>query len=475
MSDMPKEHEAKGDGQSIYPAASHQVGHIGETLEPRATTHDAVFGEITEDGPNYRNVGWIGTSVLMMKTQIGLGVLSIPFTFDVLGLVPGVIIMCAIAAITTWSDYIVGVFKMNHPEVYGIDDVGHLLFGATGRTIFGGAFVLYWIFVAGSAMLSMSIALNALSEHGTCTAVFVAVAAIAIFCLASIRTLGKISWLAWVGIVCILTAVFTVTIAVAVEDRPYAAPQEGTWVTDYEIVGSPSFTNAISAISSLVFAYAGTPGFFSIASEMRDPRHYTRSLMVCQTVVTITYCIVGIVMYYYCGSYVATPAPGSAGPLVKKVAYGIALPGLFVSGIITAHLPSKYIFVRLLRGSKHLTANSVIHWSVWLGCTFGICLIAYIIASAIPVFSGLVSLVGALLGTLMSFQPMGAMWLYDNWGTKSRNLKWWAMVAWSIFVIVSGTFLMIAGTYGTIADIITSYTADGGSSAWSCADNSGTS
>lgn len=87
-------------------------------------------------------VGWIGTSVLMMKTQIGLGVLSIPFTFDVLGLVPGVIIMCAIAAITTWSDYIVGVFKMNHPEVYGIDDVGHLLFGATGRTIFGGAFVL---------------------------------------------------------------------------------------------------------------------------------------------------------------------------------------------------------------------------------------------------------------------------------------------------------------------------------------------
>ncbi|ETS74719.1 hypothetical protein PFICI_13203 [Pestalotiopsis fici W106-1] len=473
MSDTTKEHEAKGDGQDIYPAPSHGVGHIGESLEPKATTHDAVFGEITEGGPNYRNVGWIGTSVLMMKTQIGLGVLSIPYTFDVLGLVPGVIVMCAIAAITTWSDYIIGVFKINHPEVYGIDDVGYLLFGTIGRNVLGGAFILYWIFVAGSAMLSMSIALNALSEHGTCTAVFVAVAAIVIFCLSSIRTLGKISWLAWVGIVCILTAVFTVTIAVAVEDRPYAAPQTGTWVTDYQVVGNPSFTNAISAVSSLVFAYAGTPGFFSIASEMRDPRHYTRSLMVCQTVVTVTYCIVGIVIYYYCGSYVATPAPGSAGPLVKKVAYGIALPGLLVSGIITAHLPSKYIFVRALRGSKHLTANSFIHWSVWLGCTFAISLVAYIIASAIPVFSGLVSLVGALLGTLMSFQPMGAMWLYDNWGAKSRSIKWWAMVVWSVFVILSGTFLMVAGTYGTIADIITSYTTEGGSSAWSCADNSG--
>lgn len=49
-----------------------------------------------------------------MKTQIGLGVLSIPVTFDTLGLVPGVIILCAIAAITTWSDYIIGVFKLRH-------------------------------------------------------------------------------------------------------------------------------------------------------------------------------------------------------------------------------------------------------------------------------------------------------------------------------------------------------------------------
>lgn len=55
-------------------------------------------------------------------------------------------------------------------------------------------------------MLSISIALNSLSSHAVCTAVFVAVAAIAIFSLSSIRTLDKISWLAWVGIVCILTA-----------------------------------------------------------------------------------------------------------------------------------------------------------------------------------------------------------------------------------------------------------------------------
>lgn len=132
--------------------------------------------------------------------------------------------------------------------------------------------------------------------------------------------------------------VFTVTIAVGVQDRPADAPQTGVWKSDYELIGHPSFTSALSAISSLVFAYAGTPAFFNIASEMRDPRHYTKALIVCQTTVTVCYCVVGIVVYYFCGSYVASPALGSAGPLIKKIGYGIALPGLLVSGILLGHV-----------------------------------------------------------------------------------------------------------------------------------------
>jgi hypothetical protein len=171
-------------------------------------------------------VGWQGTAFLMMKTQIGLGVLSIPLVFDVLGMVPGVICLLIIAIITTWSGYIVGTFKLKHPEVYGIDDVGRLVAGKFGYWFMGGAFCLCrsrsmpgppqtakadqvysdWIFVAGSAMLSISIALNALSLHGTCTAAFVAVAAVAAALLASIQTLGRISWLAWVGVIAILVS-----------------------------------------------------------------------------------------------------------------------------------------------------------------------------------------------------------------------------------------------------------------------------
>ncbi|KAJ8114555.1 hypothetical protein OPT61_g3599 [Boeremia exigua] len=437
------------DTEALAPISTSRSGEVEDTSQ--AVMHDAVFGDITEDGPNYRNVGWLGTSALMMKTQIGLGVLSIPAAFNTLGLVPGVLCLLAIGGITTWSNYMVGIFKLNHPEVYGIDDAGRLMFGRIGREVLGLGFILYEVFAIGSGMLGVSIGLNAVSSHGACTVVFVTVAAIVVFCF----------------------AIFVVTIGVGVEDRPGDAPQFGPWEPDYKIIGQPTFAEAISAVATFVFAYAGTPVFFPIAAEMRQPRHYAKALILCQTVVTVVYVTVGVVVYYYCGSYVASPALGSAGKLIKQIGYGIALPGLVVSATLNTHVISKYLFVRILRGFRHLTSNTFVHWATWLGCVFTIAVVAYCIASGIPSFGALVSLVGALLGTLQCFQPMGCMWLYDNWSTskEQRNLRWKAMVGWSAFVIISGTFLMIGGTYGAVLGVIDSYKTKGGSP-WSCADNS---
>ncbi|KAH0601780.1 hypothetical protein MHUMG1_00659 [Metarhizium humberi] len=449
----------------------------GEVIDTEVKTSDAVFGNITDGGPNYRNVGWLGTAALMMKTQIGLGVLSIPSVFDTVGLIPGVILLLFVGTITTWSAYMIGVFKLRHRQVYGIDDAGGLIFGRIGREVFGVAFTLIsssvLTFASAAAMIGISVAFNALSTHGACTAVFVAVAAVFGFTFASIQTLGKISALAWIGVTSIVIAVFTVTIAVGVQGKPSTASQdyEGPWRSNYELFKNPSFSDALGAITTLIFAYAGTPTFFSIASEMRDPKHYTKALMMCQSVITLAYIVVGVVVYYFCGSYVASPALGSAGPLIKKVAYGIALPGLLVTDLLLIHLAAKSIFVRVLRNSKHLASNTPKHWAVWLGSTFAITAVGYVIASAIPIFGQLIALVGALLGPILCFHPPGFMWMYDNWKRTDgrKQARWYSGVASSVFVVVTGTFLMIAGTYSAIYTIVNT---PGSSKVWSCADNS---
>jgi len=60
----------------------------------------------------------IRTSVILIKIQIGLGILSMPSFLHTLGLIPGIIVIIGFGVLATWADYIVGQFKIAHPEVY---------------------------------------------------------------------------------------------------------------------------------------------------------------------------------------------------------------------------------------------------------------------------------------------------------------------------------------------------------------------
>lgn len=151
-------------------------------------------------------------------------------------------------------------------------------------------------------------------------------------------------------------SVVTLVISVGVQDRPASAPTVGPWQSDYVLIANPTPAEAFAAVSTIVFSFAGTPAFFNIVSEMRDPRVYTRAVLTCQSIMTAIYVTLAIVVYYYCGSYVSTPALGSAGAMMKKVCYGIALPGLTVSITLFIHVTCPSLSTH---GSKRLIRESV--------------------------------------------------------------------------------------------------------------------
>lgn len=102
-------------------------------LERKVTITDPVFGDLHEGGPDYRNVhlprhtrvreadhvtdvvqvGWVNATFLMIKTQVGIGILSIPRAFDILGLVPGIFTLLAVTVITTWVGILRKMFGVN--------------------------------------------------------------------------------------------------------------------------------------------------------------------------------------------------------------------------------------------------------------------------------------------------------------------------------------------------------------------------
>ncbi|KAL1405714.1 hypothetical protein Q8F55_007384 [Vanrija albida] len=435
----------------------------------QAVTHDAVFGDMSEGGPNYRSLGMVGAFVLMTKANVGLGVLSIPFVFMVVGMVPGIILLIVMNLIILYCALVIGDFKANHPEMYAIADAGFIIGGKIGREYFGIAFLLFMIFVAGAGMVGVSVALNAVSTHGACTAIFIFVAALAGILCASIRTLGKVAWLGWVGLVSILLAILILTIAVGIQDRPFAAPKTGPWDKDIHIIVSATFSHAMAAVNDVVFAFAATPAYFGIISEMRDHRQYKKAMVSSMLFVLVLYLVLGSVVYYFCGQYVSSPALGSAGKLMKQVCYGVAIPALLVTLTIYGHLAAKYFFVRILAGTEDLSKPTRRHWTVWLCSVAGTISVAYLIASAIPIFGNLISLIGALIGPSVCIIPYTLMWWHDNWRFKEASQRNVFAAAFNAVLLLLGIFVTIGGTYAAV-DIIAHDKSR--NKPFSCADNS---
>ena len=112
---------------------------------------------------------------------------------------------------------------------------------------------------------------------------------------------------------------------------------------------------------------------------MRDPREFPKSLTMLQVVDTSMYVVTAIVAYRYAGPDIASPALSSAGPVMKKVAYGIAMPTVrFILDSLTSSTFSLFHRLSLpVLSTATLPANtSMFAFSVALTtCTRRACLL----------------------------------------------------------------------------------------------------
>lgn len=336
-------------------------------------------------------------------------------------------------------------------------------------------FIVGYVISAASGIVGVATALNALSNHGACTVVFNVVATVIAASLASIRKFEKIAWMTWLGFFSVLIAVFVVVVGVTTLDRPAAAPQTGPFDLGYRLIGNPDFAMGITAATTIFCSSSGTGAFLPVISEMRNPRDYNKAVYVCMSFVTVAYFVFSIVVYRYCGKWVASPSLGSAGPVLKKVAYGIGIVGLAISACLYVHVAAKYVFVRILRNSAHLQNNSFVHWGTWLGCTVGISIAAFLIASGIPIFSYIIALAGSVCFAPTAMMLPGYLWMFDHGAYRKGSLRektlYWSHVA----VVLIGAFISVGGTYGVVVQVIDAYRTGSIDRAFSCADNSNSS
>ncbi|KAH2633794.1 hypothetical protein KXW54_003672 [Aspergillus fumigatus] len=375
--------------------------------EPMPPVRQDAFGDEEFAEVKYKVLKWWQGGLLMVAETISLGILSLPAAVGTVGLAPGLAILISMGILASYNGYVIGQIKLRFPHITSMSDAGEVLLGPFGRELLNAAQILLLIFIMASHILTFTVAFNVMTGHATCSIVFGVVGAV-ISCLLSLpRTLEKVSWLSLVSFVSIFAAVMVTMVSIGI------IKPTSTWA----VAKHTDLVTAFGGVTNMVFAYASHNSFFTFIAELRDPREFPKALALLQSIDISLYVVAAVVIYYFAGDGVTSPALGSAGPLISKAAYGIALPTkIVIAGVINGHIAAKAIYLRMFSGTDRIHKRDWIAVGSWIGIMAVLWTISWIIAEAIPVFNDLIGLIAALFLSWFTFGLPGVFWLYMNKG-----------------------------------------------------------
>lgn len=250
----------------------------------------------------------------------------------------GVVLIIGLGLLATYTGYNIGLMRERYPHIQNLADAGEILLGPFGRELFGAGQFLFCIFVMGSHILTFRVMMNTVTNHGTCSIVFSVFGMLISLVLCIPRTMRGMIWMSFTSFISIFSAVMITMISVSVKE--HSSPI-------IEATVDSNLYTGFQAVSNIVFAYCAHVAFFGLIAEMESPRDFNKSLIMLQAFEICLYLTAAVVIYFYVGKGVASPSLTSAGPLMKKVAFGIAIPTIIGAGVVNGHICLKYIYFRL--------------------------------------------------------------------------------------------------------------------------------
>ncbi|RPD79268.1 amino acid transporter [Lentinus tigrinus ALCF2SS1-7] len=385
-----------------------------------------VFGNEEEHEIKYKTLSWQLVSALMIAEIVSTGLLTLPNAVAIVGIVPSLILTIFLGIFALYTAKLLVDFKMNHPEVHNMGDAGYILFGPVGREIFAAGSIIFAIFGVGALILSGQQALSTLSNNGLCATVLLVIFAIATFLLALPRTFSRLSWLALVSAVTIALCGVLAMIGAGANPVPNRIIQAALPSNFYE-------------------------AFLAITGP---------AAWVLQGFSTTFYAVFSVVVYVYIGSSVAAPALFSLPPVWAKISFAFGMVNFLITGALYTHFAAKLLFVRLFRKTRHIHSHTVLGWSTWVFLCFASVAIAFILASAVPIFSYLTGITASLFASWYTYGVAGFFWLHDTFylkgGLGAIRRRWFGTTL-AVLTVLAGAFMCVVGTYVSIKLIADAY------------------
>ncbi|PNP57603.1 hypothetical protein THARTR1_02601 [Trichoderma harzianum] len=471
-------------GPRIAPLPAYLKSDLSESEE----SSEAILSRqlASEDGTSiqYRTCSWQKTAALLFSEYICLAIMSFPWSYSVLGLVPGLILTVVVAALVLYTSLVLWEFCLRHPEVRDVCDIGQMLFWGKEWAWWLTAimFVLNNTFIQALHVLVGAEYLNTMTESdkiGGCRTVEFGVVVTVICLIASLpRTFSMMSKLGTASAIFTFISVLLATIFAGVQNKPagYTAALGSPIVTAIPVKGT-TFVNGMSAFLNISYTFIGQITLPSFIAEMRDPREFPKSLWACTIAEIIVFSIVGGVIYAYTGNqYVTAPAFGSLDDLYKKVSFSFMIPTLIFLGCLYASVTARFVFFRAFRNSVHLHSHTVVGWGSWFGILLVTWIFAFLISQVIPFFSSLLSVMSSLFDSWFGFIFWGVAYLRmrntdKQVGRKRNGVTAAFSTAVNIAIIIMGVFFLTVGTYASVQGIIDQFDAGTVHGVFSCKSN----
>lgn len=405
----------------------------------------------------FHQLGWKRLTVVLIVEAVALGSLSIPSAFAALGLLAGLILCISLGLVAIYTSYVIGQVKLAYPHVSHYADAGRLLMGRFGYELMGVMFTLQLISNVGSHSLTGAIAFGNLTNYGTCSIVFSILSAFILLLLAIPPSFSEVAILGYIDFASIIIAICITIIGTGITwAKGDSSIATSTVVTTWSLWPREglTFVQAFVALGNIIFAYCFAICQFSFMDEMHTPKDFIKSVLVMGMLEIIIYSITGITIFIFVGSEVKSPALLSAGPLLSKIAFGVALPVIFISGSINTTVAARYVHGRIYKNSPNRFINTKQGWISWIMVVSVITFIAWVIAKSIPSFSDLLAISSCLLVSGFTFYFPSWMWF-----KLIKKGPWWSkenlfLSIVNAFVFSTGLMVLIAGTYSSIQDIV---------------------
>ncbi|CAK7274318.1 hypothetical protein SEPCBS57363_006103 [Sporothrix epigloea] len=490
-----------GSGMKIGPRIGpHITGNVFDSDSDESSTAILEKQLAQEDGCaiQYRTCSWQKTAALLFSEYICLAIMSFPWSYSVLGLVPGLILTVIVAIFVLYTSMILWEFCLRHPEVRDVCDIGQMLFWNKKWAWWATAvmFVLNNLFIQGLHVLVIAKYLNTMTadrDNIACRTVSFGVVAMVISWLCSLpRTFSMLSKLGTGSAFFTFISVLLATIFAAIQTHPAGFDPRPSFINaagDQAVGGNPivtalpiagtTFVAGLNAFMNISYTFIGQITLPSFIAEMRDPREFPKALWACTIAEIILFSLVGSIIYANVGNqYITAPAFGSLTPLYKKISFSFMVPTLIFLGVLYASCSARFVFFRIFEKSpRHKNEHTALGWGVWAAILLVSWILGFIIAQVIPFFSDLLSLMSSLFDSFFGFIFWGVAYFRMRQAdgrlalVKQGNVYAILMAALNGLIIVIGIFFLTAGTYASVQSIADAFNAHQVGGVFSCASN----